>query len=463
MTITSAKGKKEMSTEIPDTRYNREWVKGLKPFQSGKVPEEFKWLYSKEEIEELAKADIESRMIAGISKHYMQLAKKSTPILNLIKARKEETQDMSGEVDPSNQLHYSPVAGLLHKYEIILLYVARTCSAHCRYCYRLDLFTGKTDKPMANVEEIQKYVIDHNKKVETVDQSNVDPEDRIYKIREVLLSGGDPMVLSNSKLFEYMDGMAQVEGVSTVRIGTKELAFFPERFDDNFIKMLEIFHSKHPKVNINFIIHFTHPHEFLEVDDNENYIMTKDGPKWIDVTEKAIEKLRALNFVSLENQTPIIYKVNDDADAIRLMQLELRRKGVHNHYFFQCREIEGHRAFAVPVEETWRLHNRSQAGLSGVERSRLTMSTEHGKLEVISVIDGPDSDLGDMPKDEAESIKKVFGDGLVILKAHRAPFAAENQGDLIIARRNPEALWITGYEDRIIYDGRKIGKNKYAK
>src|SRR6185295_14899948 len=96
------------------------------------------------------------------------------------------------------------------------------------------------------------------------------------------------------------------------------------------------------------------------------------------------------DFVSVENQTPIIARVNDDAMSLRILQEELRRNNIKPKYLFQCREIEGHTAFAVPVEKAWSLHNEAQKGLSDTARSRFTMSTEAGKLEVVSVIDGPD-------------------------------------------------------------------------
>jgi len=130
---------------------------------------------------------------------------------------------------------------------------------------------------------------------------------------------------------------------------------------------------------------------------------------------------------------------------------------VNNHYFFQCREIEGHRAFAVPVEQAWALHTQSQHGLSGIERSRFALSTEAGKMELVAVIDG-DERLSHLPGPLGEAM----ADGIVVFRLHRTPDAAR-QSDLVIARRNPDALWITGYEDRILYDGRvDTGDDKWG-
>lgn len=452
----------EKATEaggIVETKFERNTVNGLAPFEKGAIPLQFTGFYTPEEITELKAANVEERMKVKISDWYRELAEKSEPLRNLVKARPEETFDLSGEADPSNQLNYSPVDGLLHKYEMVLLYAAKTCSAHCRYCYRLDLFSGKTGKGLAKVEEVAEYITQHNKKVE--DQHGVDPQGRIFPIREALLSGGDPMVLSNKKLYEFMTALATA-GVRTIRIGTKELAFFPHRFDDNFLAMLDKFHAGHPGVHVAFMVHFTHPDEILAKDEAGSYIAEGAFFKWMPEVQIPVKGLGSRPFISMENQTPIIDKVNDDPDALRILQKELRHKGIQNHYYFQCREIEGHKAFAVPVEEAWNIHNVSQRGLSGIEKSRFAMSTEWGKLEVVSVIEAPDLSGVPLPEEAKKVLQGLMGEGIVVFKVLRSPYSAENQGDLIIARRNPEALWISGYEDRIIYDGRKPKDSKYS-
>ncbi len=454
---------------IKDTKFHRHIAHSLEGYERY-VKNGGAEIYSDAEIEQIKAAGITDRLPPRATAYYMDLATRSQGITNLIKARKEEMDDLSGESDPSNQLKYSPVEGLLHKYELVLLYVVRVCSAWCRYCYRSDFLTSKTEKDIGSISEIKEYISAHNKKVkegrtiEDVDRHFVEADQETFPIREALLSGGEPMVLSNRNLFEYLEGLADV-GVRTIRIGTKELAFFPQRFDDNFFEMLEFFHERHPNVNIAFMVHFTHPDELLLKGDDGNYVRTNDYHYTrIPVVENAIQRLRARNYVTLENQTPIIDSVNDDPAILRRLQVELKRIGVNNHYYFQCREIEGHKIFAVPVEKAWRIHTDSQKGLSGIEKSRFTMSTEDGKLEVVSVIDGADIDAFDLPALSEEmkaGLKTLLGDGLIILKAHRTP-NPNFQGDIIIAKRNPEALWLTGYQDRILYDGRKSGNEKYA-
>lgn len=421
-------------------------------------------LYSESELDELIKVGVSDRLPPRATAYYMDLASRSEAITNLIKARPEEMEDLSGQRDPSNQLKYSPVPGLLHKYELVLLYVVRACSSWCRYCYRSDFLTGKTEKDIGSIQEIVDYIKGHNEKAAAHNVPGMDIHDEMIPIREALLSGGDPMVLSNKNLFDYMNGLASA-GVRMIRIGTKELAFFPERFDDNFMKMLDLFHELYPRVGIAFMVHFSHPDELLErSEETGDYITQEDGSyKRIDVTEKAIMNLRSRYYVTLENQTPIIDSVNDDPRALHRLQKELKRIGVNNHYYFQCREIEGYKTFAVPVETAWEIHRQSQIGLSGIEKSRFAMSTEEGKMEVVGLINKPDfGKLGlHLPRPMDRVIKRIIGEGLVVFKMHRSP-NAHLQSSIVVARRNPKALWITGYEDRIIYDGRKEGENAYG-
>lgn len=230
-------------------------------------------LYSDDEIDQIKAAGVSNRLPPRATKHYLELALTSKAITNLIKARPEEMEDLSGEADPSNQLKYSPLPGLLHKYELILLYVVRTCSSWCRYCYRSDFLTSKTEKDIASVAAIGDYVKNYNQQVkdtlsiEEIDKNFIEGSEEKFPIREALLSGGDPMVLSNVNLFSYLDGLAE-SGVRTIRIGTKELAFFPHRFDENFFEMLDFFHELHPDVNLAFMVHFTHPDEILAKDED---------------------------------------------------------------------------------------------------------------------------------------------------------------------------------------------------
>lgn len=508
-TVTATVTGQDLKSLIPSTDLDQFPITRGR-FDMKKVEAMLHKIYSVQEVEEMKAAGVDKRMVFGINPHYLALVlgggltdeatgrevlpdmPASNALLALVMPRLGESFDITGEKDPSNQNRYAGALSgkLLHKYdEIVLAYSALACSAHCRYCYRLDLFNGSTGKSLVKAEELRSYVSEYNGALKEIAlrtgqeyngptyvsaldmekypllkqrasfEYDIAENDKhvFYPVNEVLLSGGDPMVLTNHKLYEYMAAAAAAD-VSIVRIGTKEMAFRPERFDAAFADTLRMFHDNYPNVHVNIVVHFSHPDEFMERDIKGNYIRQNNGYKWLRVVEEAVSRMTSLPFVSLENQTPMIDKVNNDSQALHLLHQELRRKNVKPKYIFQCREIEGHKAFAVPVEEAWRIHAESQKGVSDTARSRFAMSSEWGKMEIISVVDGmPDEMSAALP----ETVRATLQDGFIIFKIHRSPYSAETQSDIVIARRNPKALWISGYEDRIIYDGRQQGAERF--
>jgi lysine 2,3-aminomutase len=447
---------------VEDHKYEREGINGLNPFLNERVPDGVKVLYTKEELEKLAALkgtdrDVEQRMPVKTTRHYFDLGIRSQPIRNLVKATPEETENLEGSADPGYQMDYSPVEGLLHKYEMGLMYVVSTCSAHCRFCYREELISRKeierqdgtvAKKGMAQISEITQYIRTHNEAVAA--NGGLHPTTGREKLREILLSGGDPMVLSNSKIAAWLSSLAE-SGIEAIRIGTKELAFYPKRFDESFLTMLDNWHAAYPDVGLRLMIHFNHPDEFLLKDENSNYIEEASGIlKWHPDTKAAMDGLTSRGWIAIENQSPIIKSVNNDADALRIMQRALKRVGVNNHYFFCGRDIIAHKAFNVPIEEAWRLLNESQKGLSGVEtHARLSITHYKGKTEVCSVTSEP---IPGVPGTE---------NGAVIFKILRNAAAAPDRGKVCIVGRNPDAIWFDGYNDRVVFD--EAGLFDYAR
>jgi len=439
--------------KVEKGKYNRGIVRGLQKYIDGKVPEEMQGFYSKEELQELidlknTAKDVESRMPVKITDHYYQIAKNSKAVQVLVKASPKETFDLEGAPDPGKQMTYSPLEGLIHKYELGLIYVINTCSAHCRFCYREELIAKKeikredgtiAEKGLAKIPELVEYIQVHNKAV--ADNGGRHPETNREKLREILMSGGDPMVLNNKQLAVWFSALADA-GIDSIRLGTKELAFFPDRFDQAFFNMVDNWHAAYPEVQLRMMVHFNHPDEFLQKDENGNFIDNPDGGLvWIESTKRAVAELAKRKYIIIENQAPFIKGINNDPDAMRIMQRELKRNRVNNHYFFCGRDIIGHKAFNLPIEDSWKLLNDSQKGLSGVEASaRLSITHYLGKTEVVSVTNEP---IPGVPGTE---------NGVVIFKLLRGAEDAPKKGKIAIVGRNPEAIWFSGYEDRVIYD-----------
>ena len=438
---------------VENPRYDRQILNGLAPFIKGTAPEDMRGFYSGAELDGLLQIrgtarDIEQRMPVKMTRHYFELARNSAALQKLVKASPDETLNLEGAEDPGYQMDFSPVEGLLHKYEMGLLYVVSTCSAHCRFCYREELIARKEikrqdgtveKKGIAKIPEVVAYMRAHNAAVAA--NGGVHPESGREKLREMLLSGGDPMVLPNSKLAAWFTALAEA-GAETIRLGTKELAFHPDRFDEAFLAMLDRFHDTYPEVGFRLMTHFNHPDELLAKDSDGDYIEDVEGfPVWHPNTRRAMDAVVSRGWISVENQSPIIRGVNDDPAALRIMQRTLKRVGVENHYFFCGRDIVAYQAFNVPIETAWRILNDSQKGLSGVEaHARLSITHYKGKTEVAAVSDKP---IAGLPGSE---------NGFVVFKILRNAADAPDRGRMCIVGRNPEALWFDDYEDRVLFD-----------
>jgi L-lysine 2,3-aminomutase len=438
---------------VRNGKYDRQIISGLKKFMDSEAPEDVRSFYSPDELKALAvlkgtKRDVEARMPVKITRHYFELAKKSDALKVLVKASPKETYDLEGAPDPGKQMSFSPVEGLIHKYELGLIYVAATCSAHCRFCYREELIARKevkrpdgttAAKGLAQIGEIVDYIKKHN--AEVAANGGCHPETGRRKLVEILMSGGDPMVLSNKNIASWWSALSEA-GIESIRLGTKELAYHPRRFDETFFDMADKFHEAYPGTKIRLMIHFNHPDEFLLKEDNGDYVEDPNGGLvWHPDTKYAIEELGKRNWLTVDNQAPIIKDINNDPNALRIMQREMKQNKVENHYFFCGRDIIGHKAFNVPIEEAWHVLNESQKGLSGVEtHARLSITHYKGKTEVVAVTNDP---LSGVPGAE---------NGFVIMKLHRSIADAPEKGLVTILGRNPEAIWFYGYNDRVIYD-----------
>jgi len=444
---------KAFQSTIENPKYERHNIIGLKPFFEDKAPDAIKGFYSRDELSALleltgTERDVENRMPVKMTRHFYEMAQDSIPLQNLVKANPDETLNLAGSEDPGHQMDFAPVEGLLHKYEMGLVYAVSTCSAHCRFCYREELISQKeverqdgtvAKKGLAKIKDVTDYVRAHNEIVAA--NGGLHPETGREKLREVLLSGGDPMVLPNRKIGAWIAALAEA-GVESIRLGTKEMSFHPKRFDEAFLSMMDNFHESYPEIGFRLMIHFNHPDEFLLKGEDGEYLKNPNGSlKWHEDTRKAIEGVTSRGWINVENQAPIIKGINDDSDALRVMQRALYRVGVGNHYFFCGRDIVAYRHFNVPIETVWNLLNESQKGLSGVEtHARLSITHYKGKTEVAAVTNQP---IPGVPGTE---------NGVVIFKILRNALDAPDRGKVCIVGRNPDAIWFDDYEDRVIYD-----------
>ncbi len=354
--------------------------------------------------------EIQARMRVKVSESFakhailgQQGAKQPNPIWEIVLPQDGEVTSRleTDEVDPSNQKRFIRIPGMIHKYEMVLIYESINCSSHCRYCYRLDLFNGESGKERADVREVAEYIkvfnnlVDEFRKSKGVIKNGLwvdqETEEPLVNIREVLFSGGDPMTLPNATIARHMALMADA-GVGAIRIGTKELSFNPERFDQHFFAMVDEFHKIYPKVKIKIVGHYTHPFELIvpKLDANGNYDYTIDSYRQPQIRENIEEVLTNFRIRNMThwNQFPLIAGINDSEEILRLQFYICIKLGIPIHNVYACREIPGSQHFRKEndVSRQYKLVENAKLGLSGLENhARLVMSTEWGKTEVVGV------------------------------------------------------------------------------
>lgn len=294
--------------------------------------------------------------------------------------------DEFGKWDASDEASYTVRTGLEHKYsDTALLLVNNVCGAYCRFCFRKRLFTDGNDETVNDVNEAIEYIGEH-------------PE-----INNVLLSGGDPLIMSTGKLEKFIQEIRKIDHVKIIRIGSKMLAFNPYRIlnDGSLPAMLEKYSNADKKIYV--MAHFNHPRELTEVAVRGIATLQKSG-------------------VTVFNQSPIIRGVNDSPEVIRELFNRLSFNGVVSYYLFICRPTAGNRPFVVPIEECLRIFETARVGLAGLAKhARLCMSHKSGKIEVVGKV----------------------GEH-VLFRYHRAPNPSDI-GRVMLFPSDPRACWLDDY------------------
>lgn len=310
----------------------------------------------------------------------------SDPIRRIIIPSPEELEDW-GQLDPSNEQAYTILQGMEHKYDsTVLLLVSNVCEGICRYCFRKRVFIHPTREILEDLDGMTDYLSDH-------------PE-----VTNVLITGGDPLVLSTNKLQRLINQLWQIKHIRFIRIGTRMISFNPYRIldDPSLCRMIERYSRPDKKIYI--MTHFTHPRELT------------------DVALKAVHQLQQAGAIPA-NQCPLIRGVNDDPDTLAELMVSTAAAGIAPYYLFQCRPALGNHNFTVPLEEGYRIAEGAKEQLSGLaKRFRYVMSHATGKIEIIALI-------GDR----------------VYLKYHRAANDIDS-GRILICQSNPRACWLDDYE-----------------
>jgi KamA family protein len=307
------------------------------------------------------------------------------PIRRIVMPDLQELDEF-GEMDASDEHSYTVRKGLEHKYaDTALLLVNNVCGAYCRFCFRKRLFTDGNDEVTNDITDAVAYIHDH-------------PE-----INNVLLSGGDPLIMSTGKLSKIIKQLRDISHVRIIRIGTKMTAFDPYRIinDPSLLEMVSEYSLPDRKIFV--MAHFNHPRE---------------------LTEPALRGLQLLQKAGAitVNQSPLIRGVNDKPEVIAELFGRLSFNGVVPYYLFLCRPTSGNEPYMMPVEKGLEIFEEARRRLAGLaKQARLCMSHRTGKIEVVGRMDAK-----------------------IVFRYHRAPNPLDC-GRVMVFDSDPKAAWLDDY------------------
>lgn len=248
--------------------------------------------------------------------------------------------------------------GMQHKYkETVLFFPAQgqVCHSYCTFCFRWAQFVGDKELRFASNEasKLQQYLLSQP------------------QVSDLLITGGDPMVMKSTNLAAYIEALTQpeFEHVQTIRIGTKSLSFWPYRFvtDPDADDLLRLFSrlvnsGKH----IAFMSHFNHWRE-LET----------------PIVREAIRRLRDSGVV-IRSQAPVLKNINDSAEVWARMWRTQVKLGIVPYYMFVERDTGARQYFELPLAQTWKIYREAMKQVSGLARTARgpSMSSGPGKIEI---------------------------------------------------------------------------------
>lgn len=276
--------------------------------------------------------------------------------------------------------------GLQHKYRETVLFFpsqGQTCHSYCSFCFRWAQFVGdKTLKFASNeASALHDYLRAHR------------------EVTDLLITGGDPMVMKSSNLADYLEPLIapELDHVQNIRIGTKSLTFWPYRYvtdadADDTLRLIErlVACGKHVAI----MAHYNH---FRELE-----------------TEVSLEAIRRLRNTGAEirSQGPLLAHINDDASVWAEMWRRQVRHGIIPYYMFVERDTGARHYFEVPLARAWEIYREALQQVSGLSRTVRgpSMSAAPGKVEVQGItevageqvfvlrfIQGRDSDWAQRP------------------------------------------------------------------
>jgi lysine 2,3-aminomutase len=264
-----------------------------------------------------------------------------------------EEFNLDGFYDTSGEAENTKMPGLQHKYaETALILSTNRCATYCRHCFRKRLVGLPTEEIVKRFEDAAKYIEEHE------------------EINNVLISGGDPLVLSNEVIEKFLEMLNKIDHLSFIRFGSRTPVTLPSRLSDPALLAVFKRYSQMDR-RLYVVTQFNHPREIT--------------PQSISAVSKLINA-----GVLLSNQTVLLKGVNDDPETLAALMNKLVSVGVTPYYVFQCRpvkRVKNH--FQVPMCKGARIVEKAKANCNGhSKRFKYIMSHITGKIEILGIMGG---------------------------------------------------------------------------
>lgn len=278
-----------------------------------------------------------------INPYYFNIIQSNISLLKQAIPDIREISNPRGHIDPLNEENLSPVPGLTHKYpDRVLFLISSQCAMYCRFCNRKRKIGKPSMATEESIEEGLRYI-------------------KVTKgVKDVLLSGGDPLLLSDERLDNILSRIKMIDHVETIRIGTRIPCTLPQRITPKLVNILKKYHPLY--INT----HFNHP---LEITSESSMAC----------------KMLADAGIPLGCQTVLLKGINDHKDIILELMRKLLTIRVKPYYLFQADLAKGTSHFWTPLQKGIEIMAGLQGFLSGIGVPRFVIDLPDGggKIPVI--------------------------------------------------------------------------------
>jgi EF-P beta-lysylation protein EpmB len=263
-----------------------------------------------------------------VTRYFASLIEKGNaldPLLLQVMPDRHEFQTVDGySKDPVGDCLSMPVPGLIHKYNgRVLLSMTGACAIHCRYCFRRHFPYSEASADYSTDKQVMRYL-----------SRNTD-------VREVILSGGDPLMLSDQKLADLISNLNQIAHIRILRIHSRLLSVLPERVNESFLEVLGKFDGQ-----VVLVTHINHPNEISDHNQATFHLLTNRGYR-------------------LFNQSVLLRRVNDRTQTLVDLSYKLFESQITPYYLHRLDKVQGAAHFDLSKEESSRLCRQLRNRLPG--------------------------------------------------------------------------------------------------